>query len=73
MLAEQLAKESEADSEVAIARTRAIKAEKDLTDVNAGTQTLRNESRRQDNGNTTVVVPPNGVVVMPSNSTTPQR
>ena len=73
VLAEQLARESEADSEVAIARTRAIKAEKDLTDVNAGTQTLRNESRRQDNGNTTVVVPPNGVVVMPSDSTTPQR
>jgi len=75
VLAEQLAKESEADSEVGMARTRAIKAEKDLADVNAGTQTLRNESRRQDNGNTgtTVVVPPNGVVVMPSDSTAPQR
>ena len=73
--AEQLAKESEADSEVAMARTRAIKAEKDLNDVNAGTQTLRSESRRQENngGSTTVVVPPGGTVVVPSNSSTPQR
>ena len=73
VLAEQMAKESEADSEVAMARTRAIKAEKALNDVNAGTQTLREESRRQDNAGTTVVVPPGGAVVMPSDSTVPQR
>jgi Domain of unknown function (DUF4398) len=73
VLAEQLAKESEADSQVAMARTRAIKAENDLNDVNAGTQTLKSESQRQDNGSTTVIVPSNGTVVMPSNSTAPQR
>ncbi|HEX4375519.1 MAG TPA: DUF4398 domain-containing protein [Steroidobacteraceae bacterium] len=74
VLAEQLAKESEADSEVAMARTRAIKAEKDLNDVNAGTQTLRSESRRNEGGDTTtVVVPAGGAVVIPSDSTAPQR
>lgn len=74
VLAEQLAKESEADSEVAMARTRAIKAENDLNDVNAGTQTLRSESRRHEGGDTTtVVVPAGGAVVIPSDSAAPQR
>ncbi len=82
VLAEQLAKESEADSEVAIARTRAIKAETDLNNVNAGTQTLRNETQRQDNSGTTTVITPaggtiiapaGGAIVIPSDSTAPQR
>jgi hypothetical protein len=74
VLAEQLAKESEADAEVAMARTRAIKAEKDLNDVNAGTQTLRSESQRQQGGSsTTVVVPPAGsTVIVPSGSSNTQ-
>lgn len=44
--AAHLAQESAADAEVAIARTRALKAAKDLAQVNAGTATLRSESDR---------------------------
>jgi hypothetical protein len=47
VLATQLAQESSTDAEVALARTRAIKAETALSDVNTGTRTLRNESARQ--------------------------
>jgi hypothetical protein len=69
-MAARLAQESSADAEVALARVRAIKSEQALADVNAGTQTLRNESRRNEMappaGNT-VIVPQGGTVVVPSN------
>ena len=48
VLATQRAEEASVDAEVAIARTRAIKSEQALADVNAGTQALRSESQRQD-------------------------
>jgi hypothetical protein len=48
LVATRLAQEASADAEVAMARTRAIKSEQALVDVNAGTQTLRSESIRQD-------------------------
>jgi hypothetical protein len=69
-MATRLAQESSADAEVAMARVRAIKAEQALADVNAGTQTLRNESRRNEvaappTGNT-VIVPQGGTVIVPS-------
>ena len=47
ILAARLAQESSVDSEVAMARTRAIKQQTALTDINTGTRTLRNESERQ--------------------------
>jgi hypothetical protein len=61
--ATRLASEASLDAEVAMARTRAIKSEQALRDVNAGTQTLRNESNRNDSqqaapsGTTVIVVP----------------
>lgn len=42
----RLAQEASVDAEVALARTRTLKAERALRDVNAGTQTLRSESER---------------------------
>ena len=63
VLATRLAHEAAVDAEVAMARTRAIKSEQALRDVNAGTQTLRNESNRNDSqqaapsGTTVIVVP----------------
>jgi hypothetical protein len=48
LIATRLAQEASVDAEVAMARTRALKSEQALADVNAGTQTLRNESMRQD-------------------------
>jgi hypothetical protein len=63
VLAAQLATESSVDAEVALARTRAIKAEQALAEVNAGTRTLNNESQRQ-------APPTSSVIVVPSNSTT---
>jgi hypothetical protein len=41
-----LAREATADARVALARTNAAKAQIALNDVNAGTQTLRNEADR---------------------------
>jgi hypothetical protein len=63
VLAAQLAQESSTDAEVAMARTRAIKAEQALAEVNAGTQTLHNETRRED-------PPGSAVIVVPADSTT---
>jgi hypothetical protein len=40
----RLAQESSADAQLALARTRAAKAEQALKDVNAGTEALRNEA-----------------------------
>jgi len=69
VLAAQMAQESSVDAEVAIARTRAIKSEQALSDVNAGTQTLRSETTRQGvqattpSGTTVIVVPPDSTPV----------
>jgi hypothetical protein len=63
LLAAKLAQESSTDAEVAMARTRAVKAEQALAEVNAGTQTLHNETRRQD-------PPTTSIIVVPADSTT---
>jgi hypothetical protein len=42
----RLAQEASVDARVALARTNAAKAQMALRDVNAGTQTLRNETER---------------------------
>ena len=68
LVATRLAQESSADAELAMARTRAIKSEQALADVNAGTQTLRSESNRQEAGQSSS--PPPAVIVVPANSTT---
>lgn len=44
----RLAQESTVDAELALARTRAAKANQALADVNAGTATLRNETQRAE-------------------------
>jgi hypothetical protein len=70
--ATRLAHEASVDAEVAMARTRAIKAEQALRDVNAGTQTLRSESLRNDaqqtapSGGTVVIVPDTSPVPPPT-------
>jgi hypothetical protein len=63
ILAAKLGQESSVDAEVAIARTRAMKSEQALKDVNAGTSTLRNETLRQG------TPPTSTVIVVPSDST----
>jgi hypothetical protein len=42
----RLAQEATVDARVALARTNEVKAQQALRDVNAGTQTLRNETDR---------------------------
>jgi hypothetical protein len=70
VVATRLANEATADAEVAIARTRAIKAEQASHDVNAGTQTLRNESARQgDSAATAIVTVPDGTTSTTSTTT----
>jgi hypothetical protein len=72
VLAVRLAQESSVDAEVAMARTRAIKAEKALQDVNAGTRSLRNETERQGDSQQ----PSSNVIVVPGDSsvtTTPAQ
>lgn len=71
ILAAQVAQESSVDAEVAMARTRAIKSEQALSDVNAGTQTLRSETIRQ--GEIAPATPASTVIIVPANSTTLQR
>jgi hypothetical protein len=44
----RLAQESSVDAQLALARTRAAKANQALADVNAGTATLRSETRRSE-------------------------
>lgn len=44
----RLAQESSVDAELALARTRAGKADQALADVNAGTATLRQETQRNE-------------------------
>jgi hypothetical protein len=46
VLAQRRAQEASVDAELALARTRALKAEQALNQVNSGTATLRNESER---------------------------
>ena len=48
VIAARLAQESSVDAEVALARTRSLKATQALAEVNAGTQTLRSESQRNE-------------------------
>ena len=67
----RLAQESSTDAEVALARTRAVKAETALSDVNTSTRTLRNESVRQ--GEQTQTAPAPAVIVVPQDSTPVQR
>jgi hypothetical protein len=47
VLAIRLAQESSVDAELALARTRALKAEQALKEVNSGTATLQSESERE--------------------------
>jgi membrane-bound lytic murein transglycosylase len=47
VLALRLAQESSVDSQLALARTRALKAEQALREVNSGTATLQSESERE--------------------------
>jgi hypothetical protein len=47
VLSIRLAQESSVDAELALARTRALKAEQALKEVNSGTATLRSESERE--------------------------
>src|ERR1700689_2447111 len=47
VLAIRLAQESSIDAELALARTRALKAEQALKEVNSGTATLQSESERE--------------------------
>jgi len=64
VLAAQVATESTVDAEVAMARTRAMKAEQAVSEVNAGNRTLSHETQRQD-------TPPSSVIVVtPGSSAT---
>jgi hypothetical protein len=47
VLAMRLAQESSVDAELALAHTRALKAEQSLREVNSGTSTLQSESERE--------------------------
>ena len=47
VLAIRLAQESSVDAELALARTRAVKAEQSLREVNSGTASLQSESERE--------------------------
>jgi hypothetical protein len=64
VLSIRLAQESSVDAELALARTRQLKAEQALREVNSGTATLQNESERQTPA---VVVP-----VTPAGAGAPQ-
>lgn len=57
------AQEATADARVAIARTNSAKAQVALRDVNAGTQSLRNETNRQGGLNDAAAPPPNSTLV----------
>lgn len=46
VLSARLAQQASVDAELALARTRAVKAEQALNEVNSGTATLRSESER---------------------------
>ena len=46
-MAMRLAQESSVDAELALARTRSVKAEQALREVNSGTATLQSESERE--------------------------
>jgi hypothetical protein len=63
----RLAQESSTDAEVALARTRAVKAQTALSDVNTGTRTLRNESLHESEQTQTAPAP--AVIAVPQNST----
>src|ERR1700722_15482353 len=58
VIAARLAQESAVDAEVALARTRSLKAAQALNEVNAGTQTLRGESQRSADHPATTPPPP---------------
>jgi hypothetical protein len=68
----RLAQESAADAEVAMARTRAAKAQQALNQVSAGSETLRQESSRQSGSMApTTSAPPSTSDTMPSTITEP--
>lgn len=50
VVATRLAQQASADAELALARTRAVKAERALKEVNSATETLRTESERDRAG-----------------------
>jgi Domain of unknown function (DUF4398) len=56
----RLAQESSVDAELALARTRAVKAEQALREVNSGTATLRSESERERPAPPPAPMPPAG-------------
>jgi len=57
VVAMRLAQESSADAQLALARTRAAKANQALQEVDSGNTTLRNESERQGGGTAVIVTP----------------
>ncbi len=65
------AQEATVDARVAIARTNSAKAQVALRDVNAGTQSLRNETDRQGALNDASAPPPNSTMVPPATITQP--
>lgn len=56
--ATRLAQEASVDAELALARTRSVKAEQALREVDSGTATLRSESERQSNAPPAPMPPP---------------
>jgi hypothetical protein len=65
------AQEAAVDARVAIARTNSAKAQVALRDVNAGTQSLRNETDRQGMLDDAAAPPPNSTLVPPAPITQP--
>ncbi len=70
----RLAQESSVDAELALARTRAAQADQALAEVNAGTATLRDETRRSEINSEVnqVVVPATAAPLPPPQYPTPQ-
>ena len=58
VLAARLAQEASVDAELALARTRSVKAEQALQQVDSGTATLRSESERQSSAPPAPMPPP---------------
>jgi PBP1b-binding outer membrane lipoprotein LpoB len=70
----RLAQESSVDADLALARTRAAKANQALADVNAGTATLRSETRRSEINSEAnqVIAPATAAPLPPPQYPTPQ-
>ena len=65
VLASRLAQESSVDAELALARTRAVKAEQSLREVNSGNASLQSESEREH--------PATAMPAPPANALPPQN